>query len=52
VTPWILGLGFKNFGITAAAVATGFNLSTLVIISYGKRLRRAGQGYYQKMVDY
>lgn len=52
VTPWILGLGFRNFGITAAAVATAFNLSGILIIRYGKRLRRQGQGYNQKMINY
>ncbi|KAJ9121226.1 hypothetical protein QFC24_004901 [Naganishia onofrii] len=50
VTPWILGLGFRNFGITTAAVATAFNLSSILIVKYGKWLRKRGQGYYQKMV--
>jgi hypothetical protein len=52
VTPWITGLGFRDFGITTAAVATAFNLSTLVMIKYGKTLRRRGQGYYRKVINW
>lgn len=52
VTPWITGLGFRDFGITAAAVATGFNLSVLIMLKWGKTFRRSGQGYYRKVINW
>nr|XP_031857290.1 uncharacterized protein CI109_007310 [Kwoniella shandongensis]KAA5524362.1 hypothetical protein CI109_007310 [Kwoniella shandongensis] len=52
ITPWSFGWNFKWFGITAAAAATVLNLSVLLMLKYGKMLRKNGEAYYRKVINW
>lgn len=52
ITPWAFEWGFKNYGISAAGIATAVNLSYLVILKYGKTLRLSGGPYYRKILNW
>lgn len=52
ITPWAFVWGLKNFAISAALSSLAFNGSVVLVYIYGKRLRRAGQGYYEKVINW
>jgi hypothetical protein len=52
ITPWSFGWDFRYFGITAALSAVAVNGSVVLVIIYGKRLRRRGEAYYRKVINW
>ncbi|GMK53551.1 hypothetical protein CspeluHIS016_0101370 [Cutaneotrichosporon spelunceum] len=52
ITPWAFGGGFLVYGTTAAAMATVINLTYLLMLKYGKRLRQSGAPYYRKIINW
>jgi hypothetical protein len=42
----------KNFAISAALSSLFFNGSVIFVYLYGKRMRRAGQAYYGKVINW
>ncbi|RSH91641.1 hypothetical protein EHS25_009010 [Saitozyma podzolica] len=52
ITPWAFEWGFFNFAISAACIATAFNLTVLLMLKWGKYLRRTGESYYFKVINW
>jgi hypothetical protein len=52
ITPWAFDAGFLVYGTTAAAMATVINLTFILMLKYGKRLRRSGAAYYRKVINW
>lgn len=52
ITPWAFDWGFKNYGISAAGLATAVNITYLLMLKYGKKLRISGASYYRKVINW
>ncbi|WRT66195.1 uncharacterized protein IL334_003148 [Kwoniella shivajii] len=52
ITPWCFDWGLRNFGITSAIMSIVFNGSTLILVIWGKRMRRSGETYYKKIINW
>lgn len=51
ITPWAFDAGFKIWGITAAIVSICMTGSGLLMMIWGKRLRKSGAGFYEKIIN-
>ncbi|WOO81781.1 uncharacterized protein LOC62_04G005302 [Vanrija pseudolonga] len=51
VTPWAFDWGFRNWAISAVFIGTAVNCSAFLMIYYGKRLRKSGVSYYEKIIN-
>ena len=51
ITPWVVNLGLQNAFLVAAFAGLAQVLSFLIFIKYGRRLREASAGRYQKYVQ-
>lgn len=52
ITPWAFEGGFLVYGTTAAAMATIVNITFLLMLKFGKRLRKSGASYYRKVINW
>lgn len=52
ITPWAFVWGLRNFAISAALSSLVLNASVILVYMYGKRMRRVGQGYYGKIINW
>ncbi|WRT67561.1 uncharacterized protein IL334_004533 [Kwoniella shivajii] len=52
ITPWCFGWGLRNFAISSALIITVINATVLVVLKWGKRLRRSGERHYRKIIDW
>lgn len=51
ITPWITNMGYKNAFLVAGFVAFAQWATFLIFIKWGKSLRRASAGRYQRYVE-
>ncbi|WOO80031.1 putative MFS-type transporterc [Vanrija pseudolonga] len=51
ITAWAFNWGLRNWAISAALIGTVANSTAFVMIRYGKKLRKGGAGYYEKVVN-
>ncbi|WWC61715.1 uncharacterized protein I303_104300 [Kwoniella dejecticola CBS 10117] len=52
ITPWCFEWGLKNFGISSAIISTFIEASAIIMLIWGKQMRRSGQSYYRKVVNW
>ncbi|WRT66196.1 uncharacterized protein IL334_003149 [Kwoniella shivajii] len=52
ITPWCFEWGLRNFGISSAIIFTFILCSTGLMLIYGKRMRKSGEGYYKKIINW
>ncbi|KAL1413791.1 hypothetical protein Q8F55_001574 [Vanrija albida] len=51
VTPWAFDWGFRNWAISAVFIGTAINSTAFIMLRYGKRLRKSGVKYYEKIIN-
>ncbi|WWC70366.1 uncharacterized protein I206_104316 [Kwoniella pini CBS 10737] len=52
ITPWCFEWGLKNFGISSAIIFTFIEASAVIMLIWGKKMRRSGENYYRKVVNW
>lgn len=51
ITPWVTNMGLRNAFILAAFVGMAQSASFLIMVKYGKKLRRSSGPRYVKYVE-
>ncbi|KAK8858396.1 hypothetical protein IAR55_002623 [Kwoniella newhampshirensis] len=52
ITPWCFGWGLRNFAISSALIITAINATVLLILKWGKALRRSQEAYYRRVINW
>lgn len=52
ITPWAFDWGFKNWAISAVCIGTAINLTYLLMVWRGKKMRRSSAPTYAKIINW